>query len=114
VGENTHASPSRHFYVSPPPPGEASRLLESHTDDVDGRRLLETHEEIIQRLLVHKLCCEFRQFLAIPLTGREGPYHCETSKLPHFLDSRLADGGEVVSLTRRPLFTPRKIPVLSF
>jgi hypothetical protein len=32
---------------------------------------------------------------------------------PHiFLYSRLTDGGEVVSLTRRPPFTPRKIFVL--
>jgi hypothetical protein len=32
-----------------------------------------------------------------------------TSRLPHFLDDRLIDGGEVVSLTRRPPFTPREI-----
>jgi hypothetical protein len=31
------------------------------------------------------------------------------SRLPHFLDSRLTDGGEVISLTHRLLFTPRKI-----
>jgi hypothetical protein len=47
---------------------------------------------------------------AIPVTGREGPSGCEKSRLPHFLDNRLTDGGEVVSLTRRPPFTPRKIP----
>jgi hypothetical protein len=47
---------------------------------------------------------------AIPVTGRGGPYGCETSRLPHFLDSHLTDGAEVVSLTRRPSFTPRKIP----
>jgi hypothetical protein len=29
------------------------------------------------------------------LTGRGGPYVCETSRLPQ--DSRLTDGGEVVS-----------------
>jgi hypothetical protein len=29
---------------------------------------------------------------------------------PHFLDNLLTDGGEIVSLTRRPPFTPRKIP----
>jgi hypothetical protein len=37
-----------------------------------------------------------------PVTGRESPWSCETSRLPHFLDSRLTVGGEVVSLTRWP------------
>jgi hypothetical protein len=50
----------------------------------------------------------------ISVTGREGPQGCETSRLPHFLDSRLTDGGEVVSLTRRPPFTPRKVPGTHF
>jgi hypothetical protein len=44
----------------------------------------------------------------MPVTGRGGAQGCETSRLPHFLDSRLTDGGEVVSLTRRPPFTPKK------
>jgi hypothetical protein len=47
---------------------------------------------------------------ATPVTGHEGLQGCETSSLPHFLDNRLTDGGEVVSLTRRLSFTPRKIP----
>jgi hypothetical protein len=51
---------------------------------------------------------------AIPVTGRGGPEGCETSRLPHFLDNRLTDGGELVSLTRRALFTPRKIPRTHF
>jgi hypothetical protein len=46
----------------------------------------------------------------IPIPGREGPEGCETSRLQHFLDKRLTDGGEVISLTRQPPFTPRKIP----
>jgi hypothetical protein len=46
---------------------------------------------------------------AIPVTGRGGPYGSETSRLPQFLDNRLTDGGEFVSLTHRPRFTPRKI-----
>jgi hypothetical protein len=35
---------------------------------------------------------------------------CETSRHSHFLDNRLTYGGEVVIFTRRPPFTPRKIP----
>jgi hypothetical protein len=45
----------------------------------------------------------------IPATGRGGPKFCERSRLSHYLDKRLTDGGDVVSLTPRPPFTPRKI-----
>jgi hypothetical protein len=44
----------------------------------------------------------------IPVTGREDLWGCETSRLPHFLDNQLKDGGEVVSLTRRLPFTPQE------
>jgi hypothetical protein len=47
---------------------------------------------------------------AIPLTGLWGPFGCETSRLPHSLDSQLTDGSEDVSVTRWPPFNPRKIP----
>jgi hypothetical protein len=36
------------------------------------------------------------------------------SRLPQFLDNRLTDGGEVVSLTRRPPFTPQEDSWYSF
>jgi hypothetical protein len=39
---------------------------------------------------------------AILVTGRGGPQGFQRLRLSHFLDNRLADGGEVVSLTRRP------------
>jgi hypothetical protein len=42
----------------------------------------------------------------IPVTGSGGPYVCETPILPHFLDSLLSDGDEIVSPTRRPPFIP--------
>jgi hypothetical protein len=32
----------------------------------------------------------------------------ERSRLPYFLDNRLTDGGEIVSFTRRPPFTPQE------
>jgi hypothetical protein len=51
---------------------------------------------------------------AIPVTGRAGLQGYETSRLPHYLDSRLTDGGKVVSLTRRPPFTPQEDSWYSF
>jgi hypothetical protein len=51
---------------------------------------------------------------AILVTGRGGPWGCETSRLPNFLGNRLTDGGEVVSPTRRLPFTPRNIPGTRF
>jgi hypothetical protein len=47
---------------------------------------------------------------AIPVTGREGPWGSETSRLPHLLDSRHTDGGKVVSLTHRPPFILQEDP----
>jgi hypothetical protein len=44
--------------------------------------------------------------MVILVTDREGPEGCETFRVPHYLDNRLTDGGKVVSLTRRPPFTP--------
>jgi hypothetical protein len=52
-------------------------------------------------------CTDICKGKAIPVTGRGGPYGCDTSRLPHLLDSRLTDGGEVVSLTGR---TPCTLP----
>jgi hypothetical protein len=51
---------------------------------------------------------------ANPVTGREGPWRCEMSRLSHFLDNRLTDNGEVVSLTLRPPFTPKENSWYSF
>jgi hypothetical protein len=38
----------------------------------------------------------------------------ETSRLPHFLDNRLTDGGEAVSPTLRPPFIPKEDSWCSF
>jgi hypothetical protein len=48
----------------------------------------------------------------MPVTGRGGPYGCETSRIPYFLDSQLRDGGEAVSLTCPPRFTSGRFLVL--
>jgi hypothetical protein len=71
---------------------------------------------IIRKILWNIEILELRKAKskAIPVTGCGGPKGCETLRLPHFLDNRLTDGGEVVSRTRRLPFTPRKIPVTHF
>jgi hypothetical protein len=51
---------------------------------------------------------------AIPVTGRGGPQSCEMTRFQHFLDSQLTDGSEVVSLMRRPPFTPQEDSWYSF
>jgi hypothetical protein len=48
------------------------------------------------------------------VTGREDPLGCKTSRIPHFVDIRLTDGGEVVSLRHRPPFTPQEDSWYSF
>jgi hypothetical protein len=45
---------------------------------------------------------------ATPVTGVERPIGCERSRLPHFLDNRLAAGGKAVSLTCWLPFTPQE------
>jgi hypothetical protein len=47
-------------------------------------------------------------------TGREGPQDYETSRLKRFLDNRLTDGGEVISPTHRPPFSPQEDSWYSF
>jgi hypothetical protein len=43
---------------------------------------------------------------ALSVRGRGSPEGCETSMLRYILENRLIDGGEVVSLTHQPHFTP--------
>jgi hypothetical protein len=52
--------------------------------------------------------------IAIPVTGRGGPWGCEMLRLPHFVNNRLTDGGKVVSLTRRTPFNPLEDSWYSF
>jgi hypothetical protein len=50
---------------------------------------------------------------AVPVKGRGGAQACETSRMQHFLDNRLTDGGEVVSLNSlAALHAPRRFLVL--
>jgi hypothetical protein len=51
---------------------------------------------------------------AVSVTDRAVPHESEASRFLHFLDNCQTEGGEVVSLTRRPNFTPGKIPGAHF
>jgi hypothetical protein len=66
--------------------------------------------------LISAACTQFSLIYhkAIHATGRESPQGCETLRLLHLLDNLLTEGGEVVSLKRRPPCTPRKIPGTHF
>jgi hypothetical protein len=44
----------------------------------------------------------------IPVTGRASLQGCEMSRIPHCLDSRLIDGGKVVSFMHRRRYIPKK------
>jgi hypothetical protein len=50
----------------------------------------------------------------IPVTGHGNPWGCEMLRLPCFLDNRLTDGSEVVSLMHWLPFSPRKVPGTHF
>jgi hypothetical protein len=45
---------------------------------------------------------------AIPITDRGGLQGCEMLRIPHCLDTRLIDSGNVVSPMHRSHFTPQK------
>jgi hypothetical protein len=45
---------------------------------------------------------------AITVRGRGGLQGCEMLRIPHWLDSRLTEGGKVFSLTYQPRSTPQK------
>ena len=50
---------------------------------------------------------------AVQLQAWSGPEGSRKLRLPHFMTTA-QDGGKVVSLTHRPLFTPRKCSWYSF
>jgi hypothetical protein len=62
----------------------------------------------------HDLDVKKKKGKAIPVPGHGGPWGCETLRVPQYLDNRLTDGGQVVSLTRRPPFTPQEGSWYSF
>jgi hypothetical protein len=76
----------------------------------DGNRCI-IHDIVNEKLLESRIKVKGK---AIPVTGRGGPQGCETSRLPHLLDNRLTDSCKLVSLTRRPLFTPQEDSWYSF
>jgi hypothetical protein len=58
-------------------------------------------------VLVLCTCYKGKNGKAITVTGRRCPQVCETSRLSHFLENRLTDGGEAVSRCW-PSFTPQE------
>jgi hypothetical protein len=102
----------------------ASCHLESQCSTTTSAIIYQTYKATVQvftavktsEIFRHKLCIQWQKIKgnAIPLTGHEGALYCETSRLPHFLDNRLTDGGEIVCLTLRPPFTSQEDSWYSF
>jgi hypothetical protein len=72
--------------------------------------------ELFTTKLIHKFPVIknlYKEAKAIAVTGRRGPWGCETSKLSYLLHNRLTDGGEVVLRAGRSS-SPRKFPVTHF
>jgi hypothetical protein len=63
---------------------------------------------------VHTCNDDMVKHKAIPVTGHEGLLDSEPSRLPHFLDDRLTDCGEVVSPMCWSPFTPQEDSWYSF
>jgi hypothetical protein len=51
---------------------------------------------------------------AVAVAGCEGPQGCESSRLPHFLDSRLTDGGKVCQPYKPAALYPQEDSWYSF
>jgi hypothetical protein len=59
------------------------------------------HKEVLSEMYVYFCRRKVKGKVILVTTSRRGPQGCETSRLPYFLDNRLTDGGEDVSLTHR-------------
>jgi hypothetical protein len=67
---------------------------------------LQTHLTLSVNLSVRSFCDDQE---AIPATGRGGLYGYEMLRIPHCLDSRLTDGGKIVSPANRQRSTRQKL-----
>jgi hypothetical protein len=59
------------------------------------------------------MCVYIKKVKAVPLQAWTGPEGPRKLRFPDFVTTA-QDGGKVVSLTHRPLFTPRKYSRYSF
>jgi hypothetical protein len=75
------------------------------TETVAGKSVTAYRHKLSNRI---QFLAGFRKSKAIPVTPHGDACGCEASRLLYILDTLLTDGGEVVNLTCRPHFTPRK------
>jgi hypothetical protein len=91
----------------------AEILISRNGTSLQDKEIRNTKRGAVKLLRV-KYLIVYSKRKATPVTGRGRLYGCETSRFPHFLDNQLTDGGEVVSLTRRPPLSARRVPAAHF
>jgi hypothetical protein len=75
----------------------------------------ETMCVLVSRISDNEQIPKIQWFWVKRVSGKPAvPWGFVTLRVPHYLDNRLKDGGKVISVTRRPPFTPRKIPGTHF
>jgi hypothetical protein len=82
-------------------------VLQQDTTHITQNTCSTPHSNKTQHTKLHTQ----KESKAILVTSCGGLWDCEKLRIPHYPYSRLKDGGYVVSLTRRPLFALRHLPV---
>jgi hypothetical protein len=76
--------------------------------DMSVLQLPELCRQLVRYSTAASSCSHFPIKVKKIIIGRGYPQDCQSSRIPNFLEIWLKDGGEVLSLTRRPRFNSQE------